>query len=226
MRITDHFAEKPLEIRVPVSRRAAEGTTGEEAALNSEHRLCLYAGDRLLHCFSCSPADLGALCAGWLLSEGYGGTALEISPDGKSARAEGVLDAPITPKRLACSAAAADTGEMLALFHAGSDGHARTHGIHECVLKGSGWSFCRTDIGRHNAIDKALGAALLAGCDLTGATLFTSGRIHTQTVEKAVRCGIGCLMSKAVITNEALALAQSLNLPVFFSVKESSYLAK
>ena len=87
------------------------------------------------------------------------------------------------------------------------------------MLKGADWHVIRTDIGRHNAIDKAIGAALLAGYDLTGATLFSSGRINVQTVKKAARCGIGCVMSKAVITREALQLAEELGLKVLFSVK-------
>ena len=57
----------------------------------------------------------------------------------------------------------------------------------ECVLKGNGWHILRTDIGRHNAIDKAVGAAVLAGYDLRGASLFSSGRINVQTVQKAAR---------------------------------------
>ena len=109
--------------------------------------------------------------------------------------------------------------EMLALFNSAADKHARTHGIHECVIKGTDWQVICTDIGRHNAIDKAVGAAHLAGYDLTGAVLFTSGRINVQTVKKAARCGFGCLMSKAVITHEAWMLSQELGLNVLFSVK-------
>lgn len=115
---------------------------------------------------------------------------------------------------------------MLNLFNEASDKYSRSHGIHECVIKGDGWHILRTDIGRHNAIDKAVGAAILAGYDLRGAVMFTSGRINVQTVKKAMRCEIGCLMSKAVITRDALMLAEELGLNVLFSVKDSGYMTK
>ena len=220
MRVTDLFEGRPGETQAAVLSETREEI---HVLLNSEHSLELYAEDRLLHRFLCTPSQLGALCAGWLLSEGYGGEAVEIAPDGRRATVEGALSAALPPRPLTL-AAAADPKEMLALFHAGSDAHARTHGIHECVIRGDGWSLCRTDIGRHNAIDKALGAAILAGYALEGATLFTSGRINVQTVEKAARCGIGCLMTKAVVTAQALARARALQLPLFFSVKEDHFL--
>ena len=66
----------------------------------------------------------------------------------------------------------------------------------------------------------------MAGYDLTGAVMFSSGRINVQTVKKAARCKISCLMSKAVITADALALAEKLGLNVLFCVKHGSYITK
>ena len=223
MDVTNHFKGKPAETQVQVEYVSAGEISPSLAAFNSEHCLELYAEGRLLHRFLCSPADLGELCTGWLHSEGYGGAALEISADGRKATIVGAAELPVPPESLPAGRAAASVKEMLVLFTAASEGYARTHGIHACVIQGEGWSICRTDIGRHNAIDKAIGGALLAGYDLRGATLFTSGRINTQTVEKVARCSLGCLMSKATITEEALARSQTLNLPTYFSVKESGY---
>ena len=220
MRVTEFFEGSAVEIQAAIGTETREETN---ILLNSEHSLGLYAEERLLHSFLCSPRELGALCVGWLLSEGYGGEAVEISADGHRATVAGAAALPAPPEPLTCSAPAAHPGELLKLFQAGAEAHARTHGVHECVITGAGWSICRTDIGRHNAIDKALGAAVLAGYDLTGASLFTSGRINTQTVQKAARLRIGCLLSKAVITGEALALAQQLKLPTYFCVKEGKH---
>ena len=191
------------------------------------HALDLYRGTALLHSFVCSPSSLGELCAGWLLTEGYSADSVEVACDGHMATVQGDCAGPAEPEKL-CLRRAVSTcaDEMLALFHQASDQYSRSHGIHECVIRGDGWHILRTDIGRHNAIDKAVGAAVLAGYDLRGAVLFSSGRINVQTVRKAVRCRIGCLMSKAVITREALMLAEELGLNVLFSVKESGYLTK
>ena len=214
MKVTDLFENRPDE--------AVFALTGGEAVLNCEHTLALYAGDRLLHSFACSPSRLGELCAGWLFSQGYSADAVEISNDGLTATAALVSPIPAEPERLALSrTVSATTGEMLALFREASGKYARSHGIHECVIKGDGWNILRTDIGRHNAMDKAIGAAALAGYDLEGAVMFSSGRINVQTVKKALRCKIGCLMSKAVITKEALELARETGLKVLFSVRET-----
>lgn len=225
MQVTDLFENRPEEGVFVLSQFSCEKSSPASVVLNAEHTLKLYRKNVLLHTFACSPADLGALCAGWLVTEGYGGDGVEIARDGRTAEVLGGAALPAEPERLCLPCVThATTREMLALFGEASGKYARSHGVHECVIKGNGWHILRTDIGRHNAIDKAVGAAVLAGYDLRGAVMFTSGRINVQTVRKAVRCGIGCLMSKAVITAEALALAQTLGLKVLFSVKENSHI--
>ncbi len=226
MNVTDLFESRPDEIALALSRVLGNASASACVVLNEEHTLHLYRDTALLHSFVCSPSALGELCAGWLVSEGFAADSVEISADGHTALMQGPTNAPAEPEKLClpCSVDAS-TVEMLQLFHRASDKYSRSHGIHECVIKGDGWHILRTDIGRHNAIDKAVGAAVLAGYDLTGAVMFSSGRINVQTVKKAVRCRIGCLMSKAVITHEALLLAKQLGLKVLFSVKEDSYMA-
>lgn len=46
------------------------------------------------------------------------------------------------------------------------------------------------DVGRHNAVDKAIGSCLIKGVPLRRATLITSGRQPADIVLKAARCGI------------------------------------
>lgn len=227
MNVTDRFENRPGEVELSLSSISGEVSRFTPVVLNEEHELNLYCATALLHSFVCSPSSLGELCAGWLWSEGYSADSVEVAPDGHTATVQGACFGPAEPEPLSLPRTVrASTGEMLTLFHQASDPYSRSHGIHECVIKGDGWHVLRTDIGRHNAIDKAVGAAVLAGYNLSGAVLFSSGRINVQTVRKAVRCRIGCLMSKAVITREALLLAEKLGLNVLFSVKESGYLTK
>lgn len=222
MLVKNLFADRPDEELLTVYAVSGEASAQHTAVLNREHTLSLYQEGTLLHRFICSPSCLGELCAGWLLTEGYGEQAVEISRDGHTATVQGCCAAAFVPKKLP-QAKHASPEQMLALFQAASEKYDRSHGIHECIIKADGWTVMQTDIGRHNAIDKAVGAAVLAGYALQGATVFTSGRINVQTVQKAARCGISCLMSKAVITAEALRLARELGMQVLFSVKESSY---
>lgn len=68
------------------------------------------------------------------------------------------------------------------------------------------------DIGRHNAVDKTIGLALEAKIPLNRAILFTTGRIASDMVIKAIRCGIPIVASHSAPTNEAIELARQFNL--------------
>lgn len=226
MKVVNLFENRPDEKALVLSGVSGGVRHPASVVLNEEHTLKLYRENVLLHTFVCSPSNLSELCVGWLLTEGYFANSVEVSRDGHTAVVHGASDVPTQAEKLCLPyAVSASMGEMLELFQEASDKYARSHGVHECVIKGDGWHILHTDIGRHNAIDKAVGAAALAGGDLGGAVMFTSGRINVQTVRKAVRCKIGCLMSKAVITHDALMLARELGLKVLFSVKENGYIS-
>ena len=69
---------------------------------------------------------------------------------------------------------------------------------------------CRMeDIGRHNALDKCIGYALLKQLELSECILFTTGRVPTDMVQKVIAAGIPVLASKAVPTDQAIELAKS-----------------
>ena len=60
--------------------------------------------------------------------------------------------------------------------------------------------FLAEDAGRHNAIDKAVGMALLGGQDLSNCFLALSGRLPSDMVEKAARAGIPLVASVSAAT--------------------------
>ena len=79
------------------------------------------------------------------------------------------------------------------------------------------------DIGRHNAIDKVVGYALLNGIPLTEAALFTSGRVPVDVAVKVIRAGIPILISKEKPTAEAVALAGQYNLTLICKARKDSF---
>jgi len=68
------------------------------------------------------------------------------------------------------------------------------------------------DVGRHNAMDKAIGRALLARQELAEMVALLSGRISFEMALKAIRAGIPILAAVSAPTSMALTLAQELHL--------------
>ena len=98
-------------------------------------------------------------------------------------------------------------------FHAGMPLHGQTWATHSCFLAKDGQLlFQCEDIGRHNALDKAIGYALRHGIPLSWCMVYSSGRIPTDMAMKAIRAGIPILASKASPTAEAIALAKEYGL--------------
>lgn len=91
--------------------------------------------------------------------------------------------------------------------------HSLTGGSHICMLARKGETiFASEDIGRHNAVDKAVGYALLNGITLSECMLFTSGRVPVDMVEKVIAAGIPVLVSKSVPTEASVELAREYSL--------------
>ncbi len=79
------------------------------------------------------------------------------------------------------------------------DTQNRTGGAHSASLVDADGNlmYKALDIGRHNAVDKVVGMAVLNGDDLSRMFLVSSGRQPAGMVMKAVRAGIPLIISKA-----------------------------
>jgi len=102
--------------------------------------------------------------------------------------------------------------------------HSATKGTHSCYLSVKGEViFAVEDIGRHNALDKAIGYALLNNIAMRDCILFTSGRVPTDMVQKVVAAGIPVLVSKAVPTDAAIELARRCRLTLICRAWRDSF---
>lgn len=92
--------------------------------------------------------------------------------------------------------------------------YQQTGGIHGAAVAvaATGEMVVREDIGRHNAMDKALGAALRRGWDPQGLVALTSGRISYEMCTKLARCGIAIGASRTAATDQAVRLAARLGM--------------
>ncbi|MBQ6583141.1 MAG: formate dehydrogenase accessory sulfurtransferase FdhD [Mogibacterium sp.] len=102
--------------------------------------------------------------------------------------------------------------------------HQRTSSTHSAFLMRDGAIiFEAEDIGRHNAIDKAVGYAMIHGIDLAACCLFTSGRVPVDVMEKVVRAGIPVLISKEVPTAQAVAMADEYGVTLIGKARPESF---
>jgi formate dehydrogenase accessory protein FdhD len=67
------------------------------------------------------------------------------------------------------------------------------------------------DIGRHNAVDKAMGYCLLRGISLRDKMVVSTGRASYDMVAKGVRLGMPIIASISSPTSLAVELAEALN---------------
>jgi FdhD protein len=94
------------------------------------------------------------------------------------------------------------------LFAAGQRYQA-TGGIHAAALTdGQSLVAHAEDIGRHNAVDKVVGAAMLAARDITGLGLLVTGRISAELAAKAARAGLAWVATPSVPSTLAVEIAR------------------
>lgn len=105
--------------------------------------------------------------------------------------------------------------ELLAQFpgrlRSGQRAFSATGGLHGIALIApDGEVVClREDVGRHNAVDKVVGWAMLQGrLPLSEMTLMVSGRISFEIVQKALRAGIPIVAAVSAATSLAVRLAE------------------
>ncbi|NLY56645.1 MAG: formate dehydrogenase accessory sulfurtransferase FdhD [Firmicutes bacterium] len=70
------------------------------------------------------------------------------------------------------------------------------------------------DIGRHNAVDKVLGRAVLEEWDLSDKIIMTSGRISSEMLIKAAKARLPIVVSRSAPSELALAIADELGVTV------------
>ncbi|SHN06521.1 FdhD protein [Cyclobacterium lianum] len=122
-----------------------------------------------------------------------------------------------------------DPDTLMALPHALKEhqtGFKYTGGLHAAVLYDARGKIqlIREDVGRHNALDKLIGAALTGSIALERRKIvLLSGRVSFEMVQKAANAQIPVLVAFGAPTSLAANLARSKNLTLVGFLKQDAF---
>jgi len=97
----------------------------------------------------------------------------------------------------------------------------KTGGVHAAaIFKGDGTPVAfAEDIGRHNAVDKVIGMAVMDKIDLAECFLALTGRLTGDIAMKAAKAGLPILASIAAAIDSGIAIAEKANLTLIGFVR-------
>ncbi|RDW20163.1 formate dehydrogenase family accessory protein FdhD [Oceanobacillus arenosus] len=102
---------------------------------------------------------------------------------------------------------------LMKAMQAQSEQFIKTGGVHNAALATPNELITiRSDIGRHNALDKLYGHVIQNRIGLGDKVVVFSGRISSEVLLKISKMGVGILISKSAPTDLALQLADDLGI--------------
>ncbi len=205
---------------VMIHKATVEGIFQKTDKMLSEYMLCVHYKDRVDKLY-CTRVSLVELAVGYLYTEqgvditcgGYTWTLTE-----EDAKADFIVEEipqketeEVSYKRTEKYVVSLkEIRELMEQFSCQSNIFAQTGNAHSArfVSKdGSRDLFCE-DIGRHNALDKVIGTALLEKINLSNGLIFLSGRVPSDMMSKLCKAKITMAVSVSAPTANSVQLAE------------------
>jgi len=116
----------------------------------------------------------------------------------------------VPPVPAGVSVSAAELHAAIAELSGRQPINARTGSVHAAawVVPGEGIRVVREDVGRHNALDKTIGALARAQADLAAGYMLITSRASYEMVQKCATVGISLLVALSAPTAFAVRLAE------------------
>lgn len=130
------------------------------------------------------------------------------------------LEAAVPPPRQVGRGATATPAEIhkaLAAMAPAQTLNVATRAVHAAAFwdaKAGALAFVREDVGRHNALDKLVGAVASAGLDPAKGFIVLTSRVSVEMVQKAAMLGAEIIVAVSAPTALALGVAEAAGLTV------------
>ncbi len=196
-------------------------------SVNGKHALSLYCSPQMIREFVVGVVfNEGLISGGWCaerISITYGDEInVDIPATGTIAEGEKVVTSGCAggislnrqlPEEKISDPSVFDLPDIIKLyreFQKRSEGYKSTGGVHSAALADKNHMLVFTeDIGRHNAVDKVIGYALLEDIPFPGKIMLASGRLSSEIVLKCGRCNIPVIISRAAPTSLSVDIAEA-----------------
>ena len=212
----------------PIHRLSSNGTKAEFDELADEVVITILDQDKTIVRILGTPLNLPDLAIGHIVAEGRGSVD-SICVQGHMIHVSGEIVPRPTDDLLTASCGACSTGQIespsihvkntvklttdtLSLVNTMQQNQvlfSKTGGVHGAAVftENGELVVCREDIGRHNALDKSIGACLLM--EVQPKIVVMSSRIGWELVAKSIRSGIELLIAIGSISSAAEELART-----------------
>ncbi|MDL1970849.1 MAG: formate dehydrogenase accessory sulfurtransferase FdhD [Candidatus Desulfofervidaceae bacterium] len=218
-----------MKTEVEIIKVTENKVATEKDFVAREMTIPLFINDTPIYQFDCSPSHLKELVTGFLYTEGWVKeideiVKMETKPEKilvylKESKKYELQKINITKESTSYNPES--LWELMAIFQNKSILFQETGGFHAAALAtAKEIVYFFEDIGRHNAIDKVLGCALLGRVKLNDKILLTTCRLSHKIVCKAIRVGIPIVASRAAVTDKAIKLAREFNLTLVGFARE------
>jgi FdhD protein len=197
----------------------------DTAPVVEEVKVRLIADDTKLFEWQCSPDDLEALAIGRLYIERMVSDASLLNQLDVRRRAHeyeihlpASLNVSKQPRVRIPRVEIPQVDAFAELFRdlfSAVDAHHESGGMHAAALAANGTlAFEAEDVGRHNAVDKVIGMAVIAGADIANHGMLVSSRVSGEIARKAGSCVVAWLASRSIPTTLAVNTARMLSMPI------------
>lgn len=102
--------------------------------------------------------------------------------------------------------------------------HSLTRCVHKAFFKSSkGLAFKFDDVGRHNTIDKIIGAVLLSGESDFSGVIFTTGRLTSEMILKCAKAKIPVILSRTAPSENGIKIAEKSGITLVGLVSKNGF---